>query len=74
MITRYLVDGQTIQTQAVKPLEITVPTWLWPLVAGLILGVFIWTPIGRKIAVAPIAKGAQVSEKKVEAWMKKGEK
>ena len=74
MITRYLIDGQTVSPQNIKPLEITVPTWVWPLVAGLILGAFIWTPLGRKIAVSPIAKGAQVSERKVEEWMKKGEK
>lgn len=74
MLTRYQVEGEAIQTQQVKPLEITVPVWFWPLLAGIILGAFVWTPIGRKIAVAPIAKGAQVSEKKVEQWMRKGEK
>jgi len=74
MLTRYLIDGQTISPQNIKPLEVTVPTWVWPLVAGLILGAFIWTPLGRKIAVSPIAKGAQVSERKVEEWLKKGEK
>jgi len=74
MLTRYLIDGQTVSPQNIKPLEVTVPTWVWPLVAGLILGAFIWTPLGRKIAVSPIAKGAQVSERKVEEWLKKGEK
>ena len=74
MLTRYLIDGQTVSPQNIKPLEVTVPTWVWPLVAGLILGAFIWTPLGRKIAVSPIAKGAQVSERKVESWLKKGEK
>ena len=74
MLTRYLIDGQTVSLQNIKPLEVTVPTWVWPLVAGLILGAFIWTPLGRKIAVSPIAKGAQVSERKVEEWLKKGEK
>ena len=74
MITRYLVDGQTVQTKTIRPLEFTVPDWVWPLLFGtFILGALVWTPIGRKIAVAPIAKGAKVSERKVEQWMKKGE-
>ena len=73
MITRYLIEGQTIQT--VKPLAITVPDWVLPLLVGtFILGALVWTPLGRKLAVSPIAKGAQVSEKKVEQWMRKGEK
>ena len=75
MITRYLVDGQTTQTQTFKPLELSIPGWVLPLLVGtFILGAFVWTPLGRKLAVSPIAKGAQVSEKKVEAWMKKGDK
>ena len=75
MITRYLVDGQTIQTQTVKPLELIIPGWVLPLLVGtFILGALVWTPIGRKIAISPIAKGAQVSERKVESWMKKGDK
>ena len=75
MITRYVVDGQTAQTQTIKPLEFTLPGWVIPLLFGtFILGALVWTPIGRKIAVAPIAKGAKVSERKVESWMKKGDK
>ena len=74
MITRYLIDGQTVQTKTIRPLELTVPGWVLPLLFGtFILGALVWTPIGRKIAVAPIAKGAKVSQRKVEQWMKKGE-
>jgi len=75
MLTKYLVAGQPLQTDQPKPLAITVPDWVLPLLVGtFILGAIVWTPIGRKIAIAPIAKGAKVSEKKVEAWLKSGEK
>ena len=74
MLTKYLVAGQPLQTDQPKPLAITLPDWVLPLIAGVVLGAFIWTPVGRKIAISPIAKGAKVSEKKVEAWLKSGEK
>jgi len=74
MLSKYIVTEQIAQTQTVKPLEVTIPGWVWPLLAGVILGAFIWTPVGRKIAISPIAKGAKVSERKVEAWLKSGEK
>ena len=75
MLTKYVVTEQPLQTQTPKPLAISIPDWVLPLLVGtFILGAFVWTPIGRKIAIAPIAKGAKVSEKKVESWMKKGEK
>jgi len=76
--TKYLVTGQALPPLAptkAKPLAITIPDWVLPLLVGtFILGAFVWTPIGRKIAISPIAKGAKVSEKKVESWMKAGEK
>ena len=73
MITRYLIEGQTIQT--VKPLAITVPDWVLPLLVGtFILGALVWTPVGRSLTVSSIKKGAQVSEAKVNKWLEKGEK
>jgi len=75
MLSKYVVTGQQVQTPTPKALDITLPDWVLPLLVGtFIFGALVWTPIGRKIAIAPIAKGAQVSEKKVENWMKKGEK
>ena len=73
MITRYLIEGQTIQT--VKPLAITVPDWVISLLVGtFILGALVWTPVGRSLTVSSIKKGAQVSEAKVNKWLEKGEK
>lgn len=59
------------QVPTVRPLAVTVPDWTIALLIGtLIIGPFIWLPIGRKLAIAPIAKAAKVAEKKVEEWLK----
>lgn len=42
-------------------------------VGAVIIGPLLWTSVGRKLAVAPIAKGAKVTEKQVDEWLKKGE-
>ena len=66
MYTRYLVTKE--QEPTPKPLTITLPDWVLPLLVGtFILGAFVWTPVGRSLAVSPIAKGANVSKRKVES-------
>ena len=74
MLTRYLIDGQTVSPQNIKPLEFTIPGWVLPLLVGtFILGALVWTPVGRSLTVAGIKRGAQVSEAKVNKWLEKGE-
>ena len=74
MSVRYLVTTRArAQPPRVKPLAITLPDWVIPLLVGtFIIGPFIWTVVGRKLATAAIAKGAKVSEKKVEQWLAAG--
>jgi hypothetical protein len=71
--TRYLVSGQSVPTaepSKAKPLAITLPDWVIPLLVGtFVIGPFIWTVVGRKLTTAAIAKGAKVSEKKVDEWL-----
>ena len=43
-------------------------------VGGIIIGAFIWTQLGRDLAVTSISKGAKVTESKVREWAKLGEK
>jgi len=42
-------------------------------IGAVFLGPFIWTPLGRATAVEAIRRGAGVTRKKVEEWLKKGE-
>jgi len=41
---------------------------------GLTLGAFLWTSIGREMAISAIQKGAGVTRAKVGEWLKKGAK
>lgn len=41
---------------------------------GVILGAFIWTPIGRATASAAIQRGGNFAKSQVEAWLKEGGK
>jgi len=77
MLTKYVVAGQpaTItELSEVKPLQVEISGWLIALLFGAFIfpGPFIWTYVGRKLAVAPIAKAAKVSTKKVEKWLESG--
>jgi len=50
----------------------------WEFVGGLFIGTFligpfIWTGLGRETAIEAIKRGAGVTRKKVEEWLKKGE-
>lgn len=44
------------------------------LIGCFIVAPFIWTRLGREIAKAAIARGAEVTREKVEEWLRKGEK
>ena len=80
MSARYVVTTRArAQPPRVKPkgavtlLGVEIPNWFIALLIGtFVLGAIVWTPIGRKLAVAPIAKAARVSEKKVEEWLAAG--
>ena len=76
MSTRYVVTGepeQTTEPPKVKRFPIEIPNWVIALLIGtFVLGALVWTPVGRRLAVAPIAKAARVSEKKVEEWLAAG--
>lgn len=41
---------------------------------GVILGAFVWTPIGRAAASAAIQRGGNFAKSQVESWLKQGEK
>lgn len=43
------------------------------IVVGVIVGGFIFTKLGRDLAVTTISKGAKVTEAKVREWAKIGE-
>ena len=80
MSVRYMITAPTrAQPPRVKAkgpvrlLGVEIPNWFIALLIGtFVLGAIVWTPVGRKLAVAPIAKAARVSEKKVEEWMAAG--
>ena len=80
MSARYVVTTRArAQPPRVKPkgavrlLGVEIPNWFIALLIGaFIIGPFLWVPAGRKLAVAPIAKAARVSEKKVEEWLAAG--
>lgn len=38
-----------------------------------IIGPLIWTRLGRELAIELIRRGAEVTRKQVEEWLKKGE-
>jgi len=42
-------------------------------VGAVFIGPFIWTGLGRATAIEAIRRGAGVTRKKVEEWLKKGE-
>jgi len=41
---------------------------------GLILGAFIWTPLGREFTAEAVRRGAGVTRARVEAWIRAGER
>jgi len=43
-------------------------------IGAIIIGPFIWTALGRELAVGAIQKGAKVTREQVEKWLKEGEK
>ena len=43
------------------------------ILGGLTLGAFIWAPLGRKVAVEAVSRGAAVTTAKVEEWLAKGD-
>ena len=52
------------------------PEWGWlagGFILGLIAGFFIFTSLGRELAIAAIQKGAEVTRERVEEWLRKGE-
>jgi len=70
--------GQQYEREGGSNLDGSPRGGFWEFMGGLFIGAMflgplIWTPLGRKAAVEAIKRGAGVTRKKVEEWLKKGE-
>jgi len=44
------------------------------LVGAFLIAPFIWTPLGRQLAIESIRRGARVTREKVMEWLERGER
>jgi len=44
------------------------------LIGALFVGPFIWTELGRRMAIEAVKRGAGVTEAKIKEWLEKGER